>query len=205
MLKAQNIALNRVSSRLGSMQRIVKDVADSEVVELALSKRFKPEEIEGAFDGGYVKFRSKGVEEHQGVVSVEQYIQRTKHHVYKVFEKMIGRGGSWKVHLQIAILFRKRDGSEETEKLIWSNPPHTIMEGTDMEEVLDEMRTFLMQQYERIINRSMIDKTHQMQFVPSVQNIYQIDIYELPLLPGNGYIVVCSCIKVASFIHYLIH
>ena len=79
---AQNIAVNRVSNRIGSMQRIVEDVANSEVVELTLSKRFRPEEI----DGGYVRLRSKGVEEHQGVVSVEEYIQRTRHHVLKVLE-----------------------------------------------------------------------------------------------------------------------
>ena len=71
------------------MQRIVEDVANSEVVELALSKRFRPEEIEGAFDGGYVRFKSKGVEEYQGVVSVEEYIQRTRHHVLKELDEMI--------------------------------------------------------------------------------------------------------------------
>ena len=37
-------------------------------------------------------------------------------------------------------------------KIIWSNPPHVIMEGSDLEEVLDEMCTSLMQKYERIIN-----------------------------------------------------
>ena len=109
-------------------------------------------EIEGAFDSGYVLFRSKGVEEHQGVVSVEEYIKRTRHHVLKVLEEMIRRGESWKVHLEIAILLRKRDGSEEMTKIIWSNPPHVIMEGSDLEEVLDEMCTSLMQKYERIIN-----------------------------------------------------
>ena len=79
---AQNIAINRVSGRIGSMQRIVEDVANSEVVELALSKRFRPEEIEGAFDGGYVRFRSKGVEEHQGVVSVEDSIYKEQDIMY---------------------------------------------------------------------------------------------------------------------------
>ena len=64
-------------------------------------------EIEGAFDSGYVLFRSKGVKEHQGVVSVEEYIKRTRHHVLKVLEEMIRRGESWKVHLEIAILLRK--------------------------------------------------------------------------------------------------
>ena len=36
--QAQNIAMNRVSSRVGSMKRIVEDVANSEVIELALSR-----------------------------------------------------------------------------------------------------------------------------------------------------------------------
>ena len=36
--QAQNIAMNRVSNRLGSMKRIVEDVANSEVIELALSR-----------------------------------------------------------------------------------------------------------------------------------------------------------------------
>ena len=134
---AKNIAINRVSNRIGSMQRIVEDVANSEVVELSLSKRFRPEEIEDGFDSGYVRFRSKGVEEHQGVVSVEEYIQRTRHHAFKVLEEMIRRGESWKVSFRnISILFRKRDKSEETMKIIWSNPPHVIMEGSDIEEVL---------------------------------------------------------------------
>jgi len=146
---AQNIALSRVSSR--PMKHIVEDVANSEVVEVAMSKRFKPEEIEGAFDGGYVRFRSKGVEEHQSMVSVEQYLHRTRHHMSKVIEEMVRRGDSWKIQLNVVMLFRKRDGSDETEKPIWSLP-HTVMEGTDMEEVLDEMRTSLLRQYERILN-----------------------------------------------------
>ena len=59
---AQNIALNRVSKRAGPLKRIVEDVANTDVIELTLSKRFRPEEIEGSFNGGYVRFRSKGVE-----------------------------------------------------------------------------------------------------------------------------------------------
>ena len=129
---AQNIALNRVSKR--PLKRIVEDVANANVVDLALSKRFEPREIEGAFDGNFVRFRSKGVEEYQGVVSVEQYLQRTKHHVERVLEEMVRRGGSWKVQLNVVILFRKRDGSEEYEAPIWSSS-HTVMEGTDMEEL----------------------------------------------------------------------
>ena len=67
----------------------------------------------------------------------------------KLLDEMVRRGGSWKVQLNVVILFRKRDGSEETE---WSYPPHVIMEGSDLDEVIDEMRTSLMQQYEKIVN-----------------------------------------------------
>ena len=45
--------------------------ADHNVVEMALSRRFKP-----AFDGGYVQFKGRDVEEYQGVVNVDQYLQK---------------------------------------------------------------------------------------------------------------------------------
>ena len=187
---AQNIAVNRVSNRIGSMQRIVEDVANSEVVELSLSKRFRPEEIEGAFDGGYVRLRSKGVEEHQGVVSVEEYIQRTRHHVLKVLEEMIRRGENWKVHLEIAILFRKRDRSEETTKNIWSNPPHVIMEGSNLEEVLDEVRTHLMQQYKRI---SKTMEASDFVFIRVVEMTYHC--HRVDLNRGGSYIELPDWVK----------
>ena len=187
---AQNIATNRVSNRIGSMQRIVEDVANSEVVELALAKRFRPEEIEGAFDGGYVRFRSKGVEKHQGVVSIKEYIQRTRHHVLKVFEEMVGRGESWKAQLNIVILFRKRDGSEGTEKPTWSTPPHVIMEGSDLEEVLDEMRTSLMRQYERIINTM---EASDFVFIRVVEMTYHC--HRVDLNRGGSYIELPEWVK----------
>ena len=147
----QNISWGRISARSGVMKRVVEDFAKNEVVEMALSKRFKPEEIRGAFEGGYVRFRSRGVEEYQGMVTVEQYLHRTKNHMLEKLEDMVRREESWKVQLNIVLLFRKRDGSDETEKPIWSSP-HVIMEGTDLEEVINEMRIYLLRQYEKILN-----------------------------------------------------
>jgi len=123
------------------MQHIVEDVANSNVINIAMSKRSKPEEIEGAFDGSYVRFGSKGVEEHQGMINIEQYLHRTRHHISKVFEEMVERGDSWKIQLNVVMLFRrKRDGSDEREKPIWSSP-YVFMEGSDIEEAIDEVRT----------------------------------------------------------------
>ncbi len=182
---AQNIAANRI----GLMQRIVEDVANSEVVELALSKRFRPEEIEGAFDGGYVRFRSKGVEEHQGVVSVKEYIRRTRHHVLKVLEEMIRRGESWKVQLNLAALFRKVDGSDEYTTQMWSTP-HVIMEGTDIEELLDEMRVSLMRQYEKILNTM---EASDYVFVRVVEMTYHC--HRVDLNRGGSYIELPDWVK----------
>ena len=185
---AQNIAINRVSSR--PLKKLVEDVANSEVVEVAMSKRFKPEEIEGAFNGGYVRFRSKGVEEHQGMLSVEQYLHRTRHHIFKVIEEMVRRDNSWKIQLNVVILFRKRDGSDETEKPIWSSPPHTVMEGTDMEEVLDEMRTYLLQQYEMISNTM---ESSDYVFIRVVEMTYHC--HRVDLNRGGSYIELPEWVK----------
>ena len=184
---AQNIALNRVSKR--PLKRIVEDVANANVVDLALSKRFEPREIEGAFDGNFVRFRSKGVEEYQGVVSVEQYLQRTKHHVERVLEEMVRRGGSWKVQLNVAILFRKRDGSEEYETQIWSSP-HTVMEGTDMEEFLDEMRVYLLRQYEKVINTMEASDYVFVRIVEMTYHCHRVDLNR-----GGSYIELPDWVK----------
>ena len=173
---AQNVALGRISGRVESMRRDVEDVANAGVVEVALSKRFKPKEIEGAFDGGYVRFRSEGVEEHQGVVKVERYLHRTRHHVSKVLEEMIERGGSWKVQLNIVILFKKRDGSEEYERPIWSTPPHKVMEGTDIEEVIGEMRIYSLRQYEMILNTIEASDYVFIRVVEMTYHCYRVDL-----------------------------
>lgn len=78
---AHNIVLSRVSSRVGAMQHIVENVANAEVIEIAMTERFRPQEIEGAFDGNFVRFKSRGVEEDRLMVSVEQYLEKTKRHV----------------------------------------------------------------------------------------------------------------------------
>jgi len=74
------------------------------------------------------------------MVSVEQYLHRTRHHISKVIEEMVRRGDSWKIQLNVVMLFRKRDGSDEREKPIWSSP-YVFMEGSDIEEAIDEVRT----------------------------------------------------------------
>ena len=65
------------------------------------------------------------------MVSVERYLHRTRRHISKVFEEMVGRGESWKVQLNIVISFM--DGIDETIKPIWSTLH--VIKGSDMEEV----------------------------------------------------------------------
>ena len=65
------------------------------------------------------------------------------------------------------------------------------------------MNAVSLRHYERIINRTMIDKTHQMQFVPSVYNIYQIDICGLPLFSWEWLYSRLLMYK-SGFIHTLI-
>ena len=122
------------------MKDIVEDIANE--------FEFKPVKMTGAFEGNYVKFRSKGVEEKRPLVSIEQYLQRkTYRHVVKKWKDLVKRRDSWKVQLNVVVLFRQVDGSEETEKPIWSTP-HRIMVGSDFEEVIEEMHDKILQTFE---------------------------------------------------------
>jgi len=186
---AQNIALNRISKRAGPLKRIVEDVANADVVEVNMSKGYAPKEIKGAFDGNFVRFRSKGVEENRRMVSVEQYLQRTRHHVKRVLEEMVRRGGSWKVQVNVSILFRKRDGSDEYTAPIWSSA-HTVMEGMDMEEFLDEMRAYLMQQYEMMLNTMEASDYVFVRIVEMTYHCHRVDLNR-----GGSYIELPDWVK----------
>ena len=111
------------------MRDIIEDVANEEL---------KPYNIEGAFNGNFIRFRSEGIEEDKPLVTIEQYLQKTRRHVLKKWKDLIKSRDSWKVQLNVVALFRKVDGSEEAEKPIWSTP-HMILEGTDFEEVIEEV------------------------------------------------------------------
>ena len=128
---AQNIARHRVLGRLNTMKSIIEDVASKEVFEEPLNKGYKPKEVEGAFDENLVRFRSKGIEENRSLVIIKQYLQKTRHHALKKWEDLVSDSESWEVKLNVVVLFRKIDGSEECEKPIWSSLPHVIMEGSD--------------------------------------------------------------------------
>ena len=136
---AENIARHRVHRKQKTMKDIVEDIANQE---------FKPQRIEGAFDGNYLRFRSEGVEEDR-IVTIEEYLQKVRRHVSKQMKELVKTGESWKFQLNVVALFRRKDGSEETRKPIWSTP-HVIMEGSDIEEIIAEMYQKILRDYERV-------------------------------------------------------
>ena len=124
---AHNLARHLV--KRDTMKDIVEDIASAE---------FKALEVEGAIDGNFRRFRSEGVKDGE-ILTIEEYLQKVRRHVLKVMRGLVKSGDSWKFQLNIAPMFVKKDEpSDIAIKGIWSDPD-TIMRGSDLEEVVNEM------------------------------------------------------------------
>ena len=102
---AQNIAMNKVSSRIGSMKRIVEDVANSEVIELALSRNLKPVEHEQAMNGAYKSFRRMFYG--RGKADVKSYITLVQPKIQKLIEEQVLDAA--KVQMHLWVVWKKKE------------------------------------------------------------------------------------------------
>jgi len=120
---AQNIARHRVFGRRNAMRNIVEDIAGEE---------YKAVEKEGAFNGNFRRFKSKGVE--GMIVNIEEYLQKTRSHVLKIMRGLVKNGYSWKINLKIAVEFVNIHNPEDKIIKPIQGLSDTIMLGSDLEE-----------------------------------------------------------------------
>ena len=121
------------------MKNIVEDIA---------GEKFKAEEEEGSFNGNFRRFRSKGIEGE--IVTIEEYLQKTRRHVLKIMKGLVKGGESWKINLKISAEFVKKDDPEDKLIRPIQGLSDTIMLGSDLEEVVDAMIRDFLQKYEKI-------------------------------------------------------
>ena len=130
---------NLARHQVGRLKSIIEDVACEE---------YKPLEIKGAFNGGYKRYRSKGVDS-GAIVSVEGYLEKVRRHVLKKMKDLVANGVSWKFQLNIVPEFAKLNEDDGLQKPVWSSS-HVITEGSNLTELIEEMYRTILSTYETV-------------------------------------------------------
>ena len=176
----KNLSYHRFSVMRNRLKDIVENIADEE---------YKARRVEGAFNDGYTLHKSKGVDE--GIVTIEDYLNKyVKRHILKLMKKLVKNGDSCKFQLNLGVEFVSgKDPNDIIEKPIWSYN-YVIMEGTDLNDVYEDLFESLLQQFE--IVQSKLNKSDYV-----FHRIYEMTYHchKVDLIRGSSYIDLPDWVK----------
>ena len=182
--KKSQMIKNLSHHRYGVMRNTLKNI-----VENIANEEYKARRVEGAFNDGYTFHKSKGVDE--GIVTIEDYLNKyVKRHILKLMKKLVKNGDSYKFQLNIGVEFvSRKDANDIIEKPIWSEN-HVIMEGTDLNDVYEDMYEELLQQFETV--QSKLNKSDYV-----FHRIYEMTYHchKVDLIRGSSYIDLPKWVK----------
>ena len=179
--------INNISHhRFGIMKNKLKDI-----VEDIANEKYKAIKISGSFHDGYVLHRSKGVDIEKGVVTIEDYLnKKVKRHILKLMKDSVKTGDSCKFQLNLGVEFMStKDPNDIIKKPIWSEN-QVIMEGTNLDEVYEDLYESLLQQFE--IVQSKLNKSNYV-----FHRIYEMTYHyhKVDLVRGSSYIGLPDWVK----------
>ena len=159
--------------------RGIKDVYD--LFKLSIDKDYyKPILVKSGYNNNYIQYKSKG----DRILTLKEYLALIEQYLRELINDYKNKG-EWKVQLIANINFISlKPGSDETHIMHMRSDNKEIMNGSDTDEVIEELFESFLQQYEQNLQEKMKGSEFEFDGV----NFLYYDFNKISLNSGGSYI-----------------
>ena len=148
----------------------------------------EPKEVKSAFDGSYILYDNKGVEDSN--LSVDEYFDIIRPYLRDMIDNHKAKG-EWKIQLLMQIIFVSFTDANETREMHTKSDNITIMIGFETEGAINELFNTFRKRYQEGLETKLRGSSFTFKHI----NLLEYDLHKISLNRGSLYIESPDCIK----------
>ena len=158
--------------------------------DLSISEDYyKPIIVKGAFNNNYIQYESKGDKDKK--LTISEYLDKIRPYLVDIINDHKNQS-EWKIQLSAEINFiSSKPDSDETRMMHTKSDNIEIMNGSDTNEVIEDLFKSLLQGYQENLE----EKMRGSEFVFDDVNLLHYDLNKISLNRGGSYIKFPDCLN----------